>query len=212
MGKRGPKGVDADLIYAWACDWFRLFKGLRDGAPATVLSTPEFTPTSDGSSTWDWVFTERRGIPAEPETLNKLLNVRTRKEVLFACEQSQWWLHPLKGGGPGSPYPPLPALAQVFLSAKKHPRYPRSHRPSSLEKRLWFLAVALAAKTWKVSVGTAINSLQARNLCRPDVPQWWNDFIERTGGVMELEHPAGNYYTDGHAFWSIRAAYDKHAK
>jgi len=208
MGKRGPKGIDGGLIYAWACDWFRVFKGMRDGIPEAVSSASETRPDKDGRHTWDWAFSRRKAIPAEPQTLNRLLNARTRQDVIYACEQSSWWLHPRYGGGPGSPFPPLPKLALAFLRAKRHPRYPSANRPSSEEKRLWFLSVALAAKTWKTSIGRAINLLQESSLRKPAVPKWWKEIIEETGGVMELEHPDGNYYTDGHRYWRVPAQSD----
>ncbi len=203
MGKRGPKATDAGLIYAWACDWFGLFMRLRGGVPENVHSFLETRPKDDGSNTWDWGFTTRKGIPAEPEVLNALLSAQTPIEITAACKTSKRWLDPNTGGGPGSPHPPLPDLADAFLRAKGHPRYPRSGRASSEEKRLWFLAVALAAATWNISLGRAFNLLQEFSLSKPAESRWWKEIMEETGGVMIFSHPEGDYCTDGRQYWRL---------
>src|SRR5580704_10580983 len=99
MRKRGPKGINGGLIYAWACDWFRVFKGMRDGIPESVSYSSETRPDKDGRHAWDWAFSKRKAIPAEPQTLSRLLSARTRQDVISACDRSSWWLHPRYGGG-----------------------------------------------------------------------------------------------------------------
>jgi hypothetical protein len=205
MGKRGPKGVSTGLLYAIACQWFFVFERLTEGVPGGVDYNLEFQKGHEnGTVDFDWVFTTRSGKCAEPEIWNSLLSAHTSEEVRLCCERSPWHLNPKYGGGPGSPYPGLPALADAFLRAKAHRRYPRSNRPTSEEARKWFLAVALAAEFLEVGVGRAMNLLQSdRSLKKPEEPEWVKELRDSTKGVIELYHPDGNYYTDGQTYWRV---------
>ncbi len=204
MGKRGPKGQGPGTLYATACQWFWRFKSLREGIPDGVQHDPDFRTLNDGRVRTNWVFTPYHGRPAEPDTWEALLNAKTVQDVQDACQHSPWWLNPKYGGGPGSPYPGLPALANSFLDAKDHPRYPRSKRPTSEESRMWFLAIALAAETWEIGLGRAINLLQTAPAFRkPEEPKGLKEIMDSTGGVMELVDPAGNYYTNGRESWRV---------
>jgi hypothetical protein len=49
--------------------------------------------------------------------------------------------------------------AQQFLEAKNKPKFPKSDRPSSRRKRIWFYACALAAAVQGLKTRTAINLL-----------------------------------------------------
>ncbi|MBZ5660324.1 MAG: hypothetical protein LAO08_07930 [Acidobacteriia bacterium] len=204
MGKRGPKGQGPGTLYATACQWFWRFKRLREGVPDGVQHNPDFRVLDDGTTKTEWVFTRYQGKPAEPDVWEALLNARTAQDVQNACQRSTWWLNPKYGGGPGSPYPGLPALANSFLEAKDHTRYPRSKRPTSEESRMWFLAIALAAETWEIGLGRAINLLQTAPAFRkPEESKGLKEIMASTGGVTELVHPAGNYYTNGREFWRV---------
>jgi hypothetical protein len=204
MGKRGPKGQEAGTLYATACQWFWRFKSLRNGTPGGVQHDPDIKVVDDGRFSTDWVFTQRQGRPAEPDTWEALLNAKTVQDIQEACEHSPWWLNPKYGGGPGSPYPALPALAKPFLEAKDHARYPRSTRPTSDESRMWFLAIALAANTWGIGLGRAIVLLQSSSTFRkPEEPRDLKKIMDSTGGVTELVHPAGNYCTNGRKYWRV---------
>ena len=204
MGKRGPKGQGPGTLYATACQWFWRFKSLRKGIPDGVQHNPDFTMLDDGRVRTNWIFTPYQGKPAEPQTWDALLDASTIEEVQASCQASPWWLNPKYGGGPGSPYPGLPALASALLKAKAHLRYPRSNRPTSEESRMWFLAIALAAETWEISLGTAINLLHKSPAFRkPEEPKVLKEIMDSTGNVMELVHPEGNYYTNGQKFWRM---------
>ena len=204
MGKRGPKGKAPGNLYATACDWFWRLNSLRVGTPDSIAHDPEIRMLDDNNSTFAWKFTPFKGKPTEPDTLRSLLRATTVEEVRAACERSPWWLNPRFGGGPGSPYPGLPALAQAFLDAKGHRRYPRSDRPTSEESRIWFLAIALAAKTWEIGLGRAINLLQkSPSFQKPQEPKVMGEFRERTGGIIELVDEKGSYYTDGRKYWRV---------
>ena len=55
-------------------------------------------------------------------------------------------------------------VASQILAAKKHRRYPRSRRPSSRDRRMICLAVAVAAGVWKIEYGTALRKLAKAGL------------------------------------------------
>ena len=95
-------------------------------------------------------------VPGEPDTLKELLDAETAEQVRRICEDAythvpekaspkivtgrrvlNWPLHP------ASQLPPhLSDLAEQFVKAKNDPRFPRSNRPSSRLKQLWFLSRA----------------------------------------------------------------------
>lgn len=205
MGKRGPKAQPSGTLYATACQWFGLFKNVREGMPDGVHHWADVIVKNDGDTTgFEWRFMPYRGKPPEPQTWNALLAATTIEDLQAACQASPWWLHPKHGGGPGSPYPGLPALAKAFLEAKRHRRYPRSERATSEESRMWFLATALAAATWEISLGRAINLFQSSpEFRKPEEMEGLKELIDATGNVTELVHPQGNYYTDGREFWGM---------
>jgi len=92
-------------------------------------------------------------IPAEPDTLVALLNACTVEEIKRICRRSAWMAK--------QPYSYftryLPELAKQFLKAKRAPRYPKSDRPSSIPRKFWFLACALAGAMYGLSARRAIN-------------------------------------------------------
>lgn len=59
----------------------------------------------------------------------------------------------------------LAQYASQFIEAKKDPRFPKSGRPTSRKKQLWFLSRALAGATCGISTRTAINLVGS---LRPD--------------------------------------------
>lgn len=92
-------------------------------------------------------------IPAEPDTLIALLEAETPEEIKRICRRSKWMeRHPysyLKRY--------LPDLASQFLVAKDDRRFPKSERPSSIPKKFWFLACALAGAMHGLSPRRAVN-------------------------------------------------------
>ena len=57
--------------------------------------------------------------------------------------------------------------AEQFLLAKLDTRFPRSTRPTSNEKKIWFLSCALAGAVQGIATRTAVNILRSS---RPDTP------------------------------------------
>ncbi len=61
---------------------------------------------------------------------------------------------------------PLPRqiaqYAKQFVAARKDPRFPRSHRPTSRLKQMWFLSRALAGARFALKTRTAINLIGSK--------------------------------------------------
>ena len=55
-------------------------------------------------------------------------------------------------------------VANQILAAKKHRRYPKSNRPSSHDRRMIFLAIAVAAGVWESEFNTALRKLAQAGL------------------------------------------------
>jgi hypothetical protein len=110
-------------------------------------------------------------LPGEPGVIEALLQARTAEKIRAICrdavairtvevapgqikevEVPNW---PIVIGSLFPTY--LAQHASTFIAAKKHPRFPRSDRPTSPLKQLWFLSRALAAAMYGFEVRTAIN-------------------------------------------------------
>jgi len=105
---------------------------------------------------------------AEQRLFLDLLRTRSARRVREICRQSKFWLNPRAARG--RPFVGcLSKLAEKLVRAKADPRYPKSARPSSFEKRLTFLARALAGITVGLSPRRAVNLLEelARREKRP---------------------------------------------
>ena len=102
-----------------------------------------------------------RGTPAERELWERLLDARSVEEVQVICGQSQYWLNPRRSGKPFVEV--LSSRADQFLAAKNDRRYPASRRPSSDDRRLRFLARAMAGVTLGRSPRTSVDLLGKRN-------------------------------------------------
>ena len=55
-------------------------------------------------------------------------------------------------------------VANQVLTAKKYRRYPSSNRPSSQDRRMIFLAIAVAAGVWEIDYKTALRKLTEAKL------------------------------------------------
>lgn len=111
--------------------------------------------------------------PGRPEVLRALLNASTVAEIRKLCEGAykmtrgevragvykdlkvEAW--PIEFGSVFPEY--LSKYAEQFIAARHEPRFPRSDRPSSGKKRLWFLACALAGAVLGIETRTAVNLL-----------------------------------------------------
>jgi len=96
------------------------------------------------------------GHPAEPDTWERLKRATKPEQVRTICSQSRHWLNPKRS-----------ELGQVldkhtkqFLEAKADPAYPRSKRGSSDEKRIQFLARAMAGISLGLSPVTGVDLLR----------------------------------------------------
>jgi hypothetical protein len=110
-------------------------------------------------------------IPGKPEILAMLLKAKTAAQVKSICEDAfipgtverpdgakrevMWPNWPISIGSVLPMY--LSQFAAQFVTAKNGERYPRSDRPSSLLKQLWFLSRALSGALHGVEVRTATN-------------------------------------------------------
>lgn len=120
-------------------------------------------------------------VPGDPTVLKSLLRAKTAQRVRQICKNAfvvisvevrprdyrqltvaNWPI----ARGDGSMFPEyLSRHAEQFIAAKNGPRFPRSTRPSSQPKQLWFLSRALAGAVFKVTTRTAINLIGSQ---RPD--------------------------------------------
>ena len=89
-------------------------------------------------------------------------------------------------------------VAKEVLAAKKHRRYPKSNRPSSEDRRMIFLAIAVAAAVWEIDYETALRKLaQAKMGIRHMARE-----VHRTDRLLEnmrarsivWAEPVGNYF------------------
>jgi hypothetical protein len=92
-------------------------------------------------------------LPAEWDTVEALLEAKTARQIRTACARSTW----MRKQPDASLTRCLPRLAQQFLDAKEDSHYPDSDRPSSVPKKFWFLACALAGAMYGLSPRRSIN-------------------------------------------------------
>lgn len=115
-------------------------------------------------------------VPGEPDILATLLRAKTIRRVQQICVDAfterrtqiqpgvfksvrvlNWPI------SPGSTLPMyLSKYAEQFLAAKNDPRYPRTDRPSSKLKQIWFLSRALAGAVFNLSPRTTVNLVGSR--------------------------------------------------
>ena len=144
MGKRGPKPAADRLLlittaYPIYDDFWGLAKGGRRGV--VVEKSGKVTTVRDAH------------LPAEPDTLIALLEAQTVKQVRAICRKSAWMAKQ-----PNSYLARfLSGLAQQFLDAKEDRHYPCSERSSSIQRKFWFLARALAGAMYGLSPRRSIN-------------------------------------------------------
>jgi hypothetical protein len=168
MGKRGPRPVQ-DLWF-WEREWCAIFKGLRDGTPTYQLQELRAEPrklSRHPALRWELrnempvklkvAETRIPGIPPERELWHALLRAASVEEVRRICGRSFHWLNPKTSRKPFVEI--LSTRADLFLTAKSDRRFPASERCSSDDKRLLYLARAMAGITLKRSPRRAIDLL-----------------------------------------------------
>ena len=122
-------------------------------------------------------FEDRVNIPGEPEVFKQLLLANTPRQVRDICEETfttrridmdadlvktlgvleeqivpDW---PISGQSKLPSF--LSEYASEFIAAKKHSRFPKSTRPRTRLKQLWFLSRALAGAAYGVKTRTTLN-------------------------------------------------------
>lgn len=116
-------------------------------------------------------------VPGRPEILRAILNAQTPEEIRRICKNAYIRRSiSLRSGGikeaeicswPISQGSMLPIYlsqhADAFIAAKRDRRFPRSARPTSYEKQLWFLSRALAGAVSGVTVRTSINLVGSKS-------------------------------------------------
>lgn len=114
---------------------------------------------------------EQLKIPGEPDVLEALLRAQDPQVVRTICEDASMPVKVEREQGRveildlpawpismGSVLPMyLTQHAAEFIATKKDRRFPRSDRPSSRLKQLWFLSRALAGAIFGMKARTAIN-------------------------------------------------------
>jgi hypothetical protein len=114
-------------------------------------------------------------VPGEPDALRALLRAKSVEEVRDVCRDSKMTVRsniesgrmidvsawPIASGSTLPAY--LSEHAAEFIAAKFNARFPRSGRPSTKLKQLWFLSRALAGAVYGIKTRTAINLVGAKN-------------------------------------------------
>jgi len=149
MGLRGPKRTaDAPLLLTTAYPIYDDFWTLAQGGRRGVERSRSYR---EGGAV-DIVVVGAQ-LPGEPDTVIALLEAETVRQVHAICRKSAWMAKQ-----PNCYLAQcLPRLARQFLDAKRDRRYPRSDRNSSIPKKFWFLACALAGAMYGLSLRRAIN-------------------------------------------------------
>jgi hypothetical protein len=132
--------------------------------------------------TRDWLLrlvgeeaTKQIRVPGEPEVLRALLAAKSPEGVRDICQDSAMIVEsrihpgrmievsawPIAAGSVLPTY--LSQHAIEFIAAKSNARFPRSDRPSTKVRQLWFLSRALAGAVFGVKTRTAINLVGATN-------------------------------------------------
>jgi hypothetical protein len=172
MGLRGPKETDLGLLAWLEWDYTSTLGGIRFGTERTQEVWPPMPklPEPTKSESWNRASVEKyrkslmiakeikiqykrkRALSPKLAVWELLTKARTLKQVRQAYEQAGYWK------------PRLTILRdhpEGFLAAKRGPRYPRSNRPTSDEKRIRYLARSMAGIHMGLSPATSITLLEA---------------------------------------------------
>jgi hypothetical protein len=131
-------------------------------------------------------------VPGEPAIIDKLLRAKSPDRVRRLCadaflpDQVETNEHfgaltyprpawPISGESKLPKY--LSEYAERFIEARTDPRFPKSGRPSSRLKQLWFLSRALSGAVHGMATRTAINQIGS---VRPDEPRKLSKTTKRT--------------------------------
>lgn len=166
--KRGPKEIDAGALHAFAQQAYWGFRFLQEN---NALLWKRIKKAADTS--------EIRDIGAACATPGAMLGAG------YGAEGAMTWL---QNGN----------VAFQIVEAKRHRRYPKSsNRPSSEDRRMIFLGIAVAAGVFGISVGTGLRKLAEANLGLESLSKQvhsldgFKEIVERNAYLMA--EPIGNY-------------------
>jgi hypothetical protein len=100
------------------------------------------------------------------------------------------------------------SVAKQIIAAKNHRRYPRSGRPSSQDRRMIFLAIAVAAAVWDIKFSTALRKLAQAGLGA----EYMEKEVHRSDRLQEMlkkkayvwAESVGNYFfPSAHGKWEL---------
>lgn len=132
--KPGPKEIDAGSVYTFAHQAYWGFRFLAENR----------------QTLWAQILTA-----ATPSQVRDVGRTCSRPEVMsgagYGAAGMMTWLENEK-------------VAVQVLSAKEHRRYPSSERPTSQDRRMIFLGIAVAAGIFGLSFNTALRKLAEKKL------------------------------------------------
>ena len=97
-------------------------------------------------------------VPGDSYVFKQLLEAKSADAVREICRDAPNW--PIRFGSHFPHY--LERYSQEFVDAKIDPRFPRSTRPSTPLKQIWFLSRALAGAVFGEATRTAINKIGSK--------------------------------------------------
>jgi hypothetical protein len=166
--KPGPKEVDAGSVYAFAHQAYWGFRFLAEKR----------------ETLWAQIL-----MAATPSQVREVGTTCSRPEVMrgagYGAAGMMTWLAEEK-------------VALQVLSAKKHRRYPGSERPTSQDRRMIFLGIAVAAGIFGLSFNTALRKLAQGNMGIEHLLKEVHE-IDRLHEMVESNgyvwaEPVGNYF------------------
>jgi hypothetical protein len=174
------QGVDRQIALG------HLPAGEREGRLRDLREDIEFDRLFGGTNAARMLSKKSVNVRREPEIIDRLLNAKTPAQIKRICAKAfaNYSEVTFEGSIAEVPRPSWPisnasllpgALSQhasAFIEARSGPKFPKSDRPSSRSKQLWFLARALAGFSYGLETRTAINRISS---VRPD---------EKNGGIQ----------------------------
>jgi hypothetical protein len=155
MGLRGPKPRPLIHIELYRCaeSLYWAFRGLKRGKPESEEEWRENADKAGGDFETSW-----------PEALSLLMTasrpaqVRQFANILFPEDRAtNLWTEP----GFPTPLECLTDHAEQFIAATNYRLFPRSARPSSMIRQLWFVSRALAAAHLRIGLTNALSMVTA---------------------------------------------------
>jgi hypothetical protein len=166
--KPGPKEVAPGSLYAFAHQAYWGFRFLREEKKSLWNNVKKAESASE---------IRRIGvICAAPNTM---------RGASYGAAGAMTWL---ENGN----------VACQIVAAKRHRRYPNSNRPTSEDRRMIFLGIAVAAGVFRLSFNTALRKLAEAKLGPEHIVEEvhgidrLNEFVK--SGAMVWAEPVGNYF------------------